>query len=722
MKKTIFFIVISILILPVMAFTAKIIVGTDQGYPPYEYKQGNKITGFNVEIMREIAKLEKLDIEIVAGPWAKIRESFENQEIDALTGFYYYPSRTEYTTFTHPHGYIVYSIFTHSESDIKTKEDLYGKTIIVQEGDVMVDYIEREAIEANVLSYDSPEVVLNTLTEGIGDCALIGQKQGQYLIQQKNIKGIHFLHEPLFTIPYCFAVQKGNRELEFKLNEGLRKLHLSGRYSEIYNKWFGTSGNKILSLIITVLLIIGAVVWAFLILFYTWNTKLKQQVAKKTNTISRAKKIIEKKNTNLKIQNEKLAKREMELRDINKLYKSLFNAMRIIILSKGEEEMNRKLLRMLVDEFELILLFMISVKTDEQGNPIEWYIQESYSFNNTIPKPINKFALKKAWLLSEQKHFQKEKVEAFGKDFCCGEIIKMHQIKEIVTIPIQFSTETKLWCFFTQEEGKFTEKTLHHLKLLSEDYAFAVSLYRARQEIINAHLETESAINLKNEFLANISHELRTPLNGIMGMTQLLKKTQTDDEQNDYINMLSLSSKQLLKVINQLLDYSILEKAHLNLELKPVPVKEFIDEILIPMKQTALSKGLSFSYHIDPKLPSTISLDEDKIRHTLMNLVSNAIKYTNEGLVSVSLDIVLIKEKEYLRFTVEDSGIGIPFSSLNDIFNTFYQIDGSYSREYGGTGLGLSIAKKSIEMHKGWIEVESELGKGSTFRFFIPIE
>src|SRR6056297_540926 len=379
MRRLIFFLFIIIFILPFI-FSSDLIVGADQGYPPYEYKQGNSITGFNVELLREIAKLENLDIEIIAGPWAEIREGFENQEIDVLTGFYYYPSRTEYTTFTHPHGYIIYSIFTHSETDIKTKEDLSGKTIIVQEGDVMVDYIKREEIKADVLTYESPELVLSALSEGIGDCALIGQKQGQYLIQQKNIKGISYLHEPLFTIPYCFAVQKDNRELEYKLNEGLRKLHLSGRYSEIYNEWFGTSGSRVLSVIITEMLIIGAVVWAFLILFYIWNTKLKQQVAKKTNTITRAKKIIERKNTNLKIQNKELAERENELRDVNKLYKSLFNAMRLIVLSEGEEEMNRKLLRMLVDEFEWVLLLMLSIKTDEQGKPLECHIQESLSF------------------------------------------------------------------------------------------------------------------------------------------------------------------------------------------------------------------------------------------------------------------------------------------------------------------------------------------------------
>src|SRR6056297_3921928 len=126
MKKAIFFLLITILILPAIAFSADIIVGADQGYPPYEYKAGNKITGFNVEIMREIAKLKKLDIEIIAGPWATIRESFENNEIDVLTGFYYYPSRTEYTTFSHPHGYIIYSIFTQSDSTIKSKGDLPG--------------------------------------------------------------------------------------------------------------------------------------------------------------------------------------------------------------------------------------------------------------------------------------------------------------------------------------------------------------------------------------------------------------------------------------------------------------------------------------------------------------------------------------------------------------------------------------------------------------------
>lgn len=551
MRRLILFLFIIIFIMP-FVFCSKLIVGSDQGYPPFEFKHGNSITGFNVELMREIAKLEKLDIEMTAGPWSEIREAFENHEIDVLTGFYYYPSRTEYTTFTHPHGYIIYSIFTQNNSTIKSKEELPGKTIIVQKGDVMVDYLQREQIEAEILSYESPELVLSALSEGMGDCALIGQKQGQYLIQEKNIKGIRFINEPLLTIPYCFAVQKGNHELELKLNEGLRKLHLSGRYSEIYNEWFGSSKNRVLSLIITILLIVGAVVFVFLVLFYVWNTKLKELVAKKTETIKAANRIIEKNYNNLKIQNRKLADNEKKL--------------------------------------------------------------------------------------------------------------------------------------------------------------------------FNANLEAESAIRLKNEFLTNISHELRTPLNGIMGMVLLLNKTQPNQEQQEYIDMLSVSSKQLLKIINQLLDYSVLVQGKLRLEKKPIDFRKFIDETLIPLKQSAFTKKLNFSYQIDSKLPETVWMDENKIRHALMNLVSNGIKYTKKGSVTVDFDKVMIKEENYLRVTIKDTGIGIPFSNLNDIFNSFYQIDGSYSREYAGTGLGLSIAKKSIEMHKGWIEVESELEKGSTFRFFIPLK
>ena len=720
MRRFILFLFIIILI-PLFVFSSDLTVGADQGYPPYEYKQGNSITGFNVELSREIAKLEKLDIKIIAGPWSEIRGAFEDQEIDVLTGFYYYPSRTEYTTFTHPHGYIIYSIFTQNDSSIKSKEDLPGKTIIVQQGDVMVDYIEREKIEADILTYESPELVLSALSEGMGDCALIGQKQGQYLIQEKNIKGIRFINEPLLTIPYCFAVQKGNHELELKLNEGLRKLHLSGRYSEIYNEWFGSSKNRVLSLMITILIIVGGIVFIFLVLFYIWNAKLKEQVAKKTQTIKAANRIIEKNNTHLKIQNRKLAINEKELINVNKLYQSLFNAMRIIVLSKNEEEMNRKLFPMLVEKFNITLFLMISLKKDSQGATI-CQVQESYSQISSFKAEFEDFVLNNTGLLQEQQRFTQGELDNFIRGFCCQDVVDYLQIKEIVTLPLQLHDEKKLWCFFTKETGSFTREILHHLKQLSEDYAFAVSLYRTRQEIINANLETESAIKLKNEFLANISHELRTPLNGIMGMVMLLNKTQPNQEQQEYIDMLSLSSKQQLKIINQLLDYSVLEEGNLKLEIKPIIFQDFVDETLLPMKQSAISKELDFTYHIDSKVPETVWMDENKIRHALMNLVSNAIKYTKKGSVTVDFDEVMIKEDNYLRVTIKDTGIGIPFSNLNDIFNSFYQIDGSYSREYAGTGLGLSIAKKSIEMHKGWIEVESELDNGSTFRFFIPLK
>ncbi|MDR1727774.1 MAG: diguanylate cyclase [Acidobacteriota bacterium] len=224
---------------------------------------------------------------------------------------------------------------------------------------------------------------------------------------------------------------------------------------------------------------------------------------------------------------------------------------------------------------------------------------------------------------------------------------------------------------------------------------------------------------LKDEFLANTSHELRTPINGIIGIAESMVDGATGpltDEQKYNLAIVSNSGKRLSNMINDILDFTKLKNQEIALQIKPVDLKTIVDTVLILSKPLVKGKDLRLSDEIDASLPAA-SADENRMQQILYNLVGNAIKFTEKGVVSISAEV----RGGYVAVTVADTGIGIPEGEFDRIFESFAQVDGSTAREYGGTGLGLSITKKLVELHGGQIRVESRQGAGSRFTFTVPV-
>ncbi|HEY9178829.1 MAG TPA: response regulator [Flavipsychrobacter sp.] len=256
------------------------------------------------------------------------------------------------------------------------------------------------------------------------------------------------------------------------------------------------------------------------------------------------------------------------------------------------------------------------------------------------------------------------------------------------------------------------------------------SLYRASEQlkILNTELEDKRRIadeqNLaKSEFLANMSHEIRTPMNGVIGMTSLLEGTALTEEQKDYVGTIRISGETLLSIINDILDFSKIESRKMELEQAPFSISKVIEETYDLLSVKAYEKGLDLLYYIDAGVPVEVIGDVTRFRQIMVNLVSNGLKFTEQGEVLISARVLNVVDSRYtLEFKVQDTGIGIPADKYHRLFESFSQVDSSTTRKYGGTGLGLAICQRIIKLMGGDISVESEEGKGSCFIFSVVLE
>ncbi|MBF0337502.1 MAG: response regulator [Nitrospirae bacterium] len=271
------------------------------------------------------------------------------------------------------------------------------------------------------------------------------------------------------------------------------------------------------------------------------------------------------------------------------------------------------------------------------------------------------------------------------------------------------------------DAGHGKDKTEEQLLLMFADtLAAIIQRKRTDEKLLAAMQEAESANRAKTDFLANMSHEIRTPMNAIVGLGHLALQTDLSAKQRDYLTKIQSSAKSLLAIINDMLDLSKIEAGKLELEIIGFDLRNVLDNIVTMLAARAEEKGIEIILSADKDVPSLLIGDPLRIGQVLTNLLSNALKFTEQGEIAITVKVVAIdKEEVTLGFSVRDTGIGIALEMLPNLFQPFLQADRSTTRKYGGTGLGLSICKKLVELMNGDICIRSEYGKGSEFTFTI---
>ncbi len=316
-------------------------------------------------------------------------------------------------------------------------------------------------------------------------------------------------------------------------------------------------------------------------------------------------------------------------------------------------------------------------------------------------------------------------VSALDKKDLSREILELQEIKSLLTIPLMLNDVCIGFLGFDSvlEHHNYTQKEIKLLTLYAQMLVNVRNRMIQEKKLTQSKLQAEAANIAKSQFLTNISHEIRTPINGIVGFLQLLEIEETNEEKLEYIKNIKKSMDVFQDVINNILDVSKIEAGKIKIERILFDLNATIESAVMPFIVKANEKNIKMNIEIEKEVPRYVIGDPRRLRQIITNLISNAVKFTEQGNIFLSVEW---KEGKYKKremvFTVKDTGIGMPKEVIQNLFNPFFQVDSSLTRKYEGTGLGLAICKSIVELMNGSIQVNSEEGKGSEFSFNITLD
>ncbi len=689
-----------------------LIVRGDMDYPPYEFMDKGRPKGYNIDLLKAVAAVMEIDVDIRLGSWSDVRKELENGEIDLLTGMYYSPERDRRVDFSTPHLIVTHALFVRESSGIQSLNDARGKTIIVQKNDIMHDIVHAHQLTraSNIIAVENPLEALRLLASGKHACALLSTLQGQYLADTYDLNNIKTTGPPLYPREYCFAAAEGNDELITVLNEGLNILKATGQYREIHDKWFAVyEKSNITERILTYAAWILFPVVLLLTLAMVWTWVLRQQVYRKTQALHKelamrkqAEKAVQKSEKRLSqiIQGNSIATfvvdRQHRVTHWNKACENLTGITAEEILGSQElwkpfyHEKRPVLADLIVEKASAKEIFPYYERNCRPSKMVEG----AYEAEKFFPA----FGEHGKWLFFTASPLK----DADGN--ITGAIETFQDITE------RKLAEEELQKAHDELEVRVRKRT--------------ADLTRANEALQQAKEAAEAATRAKSEFLANVSHEIRTPMSGVLTAAELALEQTLPDKVAHYLKMIDKSAHSLLTIINDILDFSKIEASKMELDAHPFRMDALLNDVRNLFADKAAAKGVHLEIEMAADVPNALIGDSLRLQQILNNLIDNAIKFTDKnGTVHVNLEAADVSaQQKKLTFCVRDTGLGIAPDHLDTLFRPFTQVDASTTRKHGGTGLGLAICKQLVEMMGGCIWVDSEVGRGSVFSFTVLLE
>ena len=650
------------------ASTVELHLGGDSAYPPFEYlDERGQPAGFNVDLTNALAKAMGLKVKIDLGPWDKEVLQLERGKVDALMGMFKTEERDKKFDFSVPYFIASYAVLVRKDSSIQSIADVKDKVIVVQLGDLGHDYVKENGLGKTIITKGDWTEVLKALAAGEGDCAIVSRVQSARLIRKLSLDNLKAVGPPIIQRKYGFAVREGDTALLSKLNEGLSIIKSNGDYDAIYKKWFAvyeeqTFADVFRYFLWIVLPLLGVTAGAFV-----WTWMLKKQVKLRTVALRHE-------------------------RDRAQGYLNTVESMIVVLERTGRiTGANRKACQLLGwKEGELVgqSWFDLCLPQPEGSELVYPYFQRLMSGE-----------------LDFEEYFENEIVTRSGE----RRYIAWHNA-------LLYDDDANVIGILGAGDD-ITERKQRDAELDAYRHGLEQLVESRTAELLAAKNIAESANRAKSVFLSNMSHELRTPLNAVLGFSQLLQRESgLSEEGRKGLATINRSGQHLLALINDVLEISRIESGRCAIVREPFDLADLLSSVDEMIRGRAEGKGLTFRVEHAADLPAFVQGDGPHLKQVLINLLGNAVKYTDQGQVAWRIT----RCDGDISFAVSDTGPGIAAEDQQRIFQAFYQTEAGVAKG-DGTGLGLAISQEFTQLMGGRLTVQSQPGQGSTFILSLPL-
>jgi PAS domain S-box-containing protein len=623
-------------------------------------------TGFAVELLQAAASVMGMTVEFDHRYWDEILQGMRAGEFDVIPIVARDPSRAEFMDFSFPYIVIRGNIFVRTGDDrIRTQADLMGKELLVQNADIVHDFAVARNLSDRITLFRTYTEAFHMLSQGTGDAVLAANLVGNQVLAQEKIRNVQ-------------AVTRLKDD-----GVSLRRLELDD-FEQKFCFGIRHGDNQLLADLNEGLAIV-----------YGDGT-------------------------------------------FQALYRKWFP---FLVDDRPSPALIASWLAGILGPLLVLGILLHNVFLRRQVNAKTREIRKSYQLLESImdntPSPIYLFDTG-GRLVTCNARFSalmgRSKEELKGQtrqEFMPADIAENHRANDLDVMKlgqgIQFEETNRedggIRYYQSLKFPLYDELgTVYAICGISTDITerieFDRQLMQKNRDFEQAKLDAEQAASVKSRFLSNMSHEIRNPLNGIIGLTRLLSRTSLDPEQTEYVQLIQSSNDLLLGIVNDILDLAKIESGRRETKPEALDIREELRELVDSFRYQASEKGLGLEWRVDESIPAAILIDPRSLRQILINLVNNAVKFTDQGGVHIEL---VPGSPGWMHLTVKDTGIGIPRDKLELVFEKFSQLDSSYTKRFQGTGLGLSIVRELVGLMGIRLEVESDPGKGSCFSLDIPL-